>query len=412
MALIFYRLSLLVYRFGAVIMALFSPKARLFVKGRSGLMDRIKKELTNNNSPIVWFHCASLGEFEQGRPIIEKFKSEFTNHKILLTFFSPSGYEIRKNYELADYIFYLPWDSKKNAKKFLDIVNPDLALFVKYEYWHFFIKALNARTIPIISTSSILRADQIYFKSYGWFYLNILKNVTHFFAQNRATKLLLERHGISKASISGDTRFDRVAAIAKNKKELPLVQKFKGNKKVMVIGSCWPEDLDVLLPFINASDMRFIIAPHEIEGSTITKLEKECMLETIRYSNLEDATGQEDVLLIDNIGLLSSLYAYGEYAFIGGAFGAGLHNILEAATYGVPIFFGNKNYKKFNEAVELINLGGAVAVGSYTELRDQFAIFTEDTALQIAGQVNMDYVKDNTGATDKIFEYCKKLIQP
>ncbi|MEQ8575983.1 MAG: glycosyltransferase N-terminal domain-containing protein [Fulvivirga sp.] len=412
MALIFYRFSLLIYRFGATVLALFSPKARLFVKGRRRLTDKIKKKLSNNNAPIVWFHCASLGEFEQGRPIIEKFKSQFTNHKILLTFFSPSGYEVRKDYEHADYIFYLPWDSKSSARKFIDIVKPDIALFVKYEYWHFFIKTLKDRNIPIISTSSIFRPDQIYFKPYGWFYLNILKNVTYFFAQNRATKLLLEKHGVNQVSISGDTRFDRVAAIAKNKKELPQVKKFKANKKIMVVGSCWSEDIEVLLPFINASDMKFIIAPHEIEGGTISKLEKECMRKTIRYSKLEESIGDEDVLLVDNIGLLSNLYAYGEYAFVGGAFGAGLHNILEAATYGVPIFFGNKNYKKFNEAVELINLGGAVAVGSYTELQDQFAIFMEDTAIQIAGQVNMDYVKDNTGATDKIFEYCKKLIQP
>lgn len=411
MALIFYQFSLLIYRFGATILALFSPKVRLFVRGRRGLIDKIKSSLADNTSPIVWFHCASLGEFEQGRPIIEKFKSQFTNHKVVLTFFSPSGYEVRKNYEQADYIFYLPWDSKSNARKFIDIVKPEIALFVKYEYWHFFIEGLKNKNIPIISTSSIFRPDQIYFKPYGWFYLNILKNVTYFFAQNRATKLLLEKNGINQVSISGDTRFDRVASIAKNKKELPLVQKFKDEKKIMVVGSCWPEDLDVLLPFINASDMKFIIAPHEIEGSTISRLEKECMRETIRYSNLEAAIGNEDVLLVDNIGLLSSLYAYGEYAYVGGAFGAGLHNILEAATYGVPIFFGNKNYKKFNEAVELINLGGAVAVGSYTELRDQFSVFMEDTSLQIAGQVNMDYVKDNTGATEKIFEYCKELIK-
>jgi 3-deoxy-D-manno-octulosonic-acid transferase len=410
MPIFIYQISLLLYRISANVFSLFSAKARFFVKGHRHAVDKIEKAMQGNKSPIAWFHCASLGEFEQGRPIIEKFKETFPAYKILLTFFSPSGYEVMKDYDRAGFIFYLPWDTKSNARKLIEIVNPSIAIFVKYEFWHFFINELKAKQIPILSTSSIFRPDQIYFKPFGHFNLNILKNVTHFFVQNRASKTLLEKHGITQVNIAGDTRFDRVAKIVNNRKDLPLVNQFKSDKKVMVVGSCWPEDLDVLITFINASDMRFIIAPHEIEGSCIEQIQEESMKKTILYSELEQLKGDEDVLIVDNVGLLSSLYGYGEYAFVGGAFKAGLHNILEAATYGVPIFFGNRNYQKFNEAVDLINLGGAVAIGSYTELRDQFNIFTQDTSLQIAGQVNRDYVLDNTGATEKIISYCKNIL--
>ncbi len=392
-------------------MAIFSTKAKLFVAGRKNVFSLLESALKDNNQPIVWFHCASLGEFEQGRPIMERFKEAYPEYKILLTFFSPSGYEVRKNYPGADYIFYLPWDSPKNAKRLVKLVQPKIAIFIKYEYWHFYIQELKDQHIPCISVSSIFRPDQVYFKSYGHFNLNILKNISYFFVQNRASKLILERHGIENVSVAGDTRFDRVARIAQSKIDLPAVAQFKGNKKIMVIGSCWPEDLDVLLPFINASDMKFIIAPHEIEDGFIAQIQKECIRNCILYSDLDQYSGHEDVLIINNMGLLSSLYAYGEYAYIGGAFGAGLHNILEAATYGVPIFFGNKNYRKFNEAVELINLGGAVAIGSYTELKNQFEVFADEKTLAIAGQVNQDYVKDNTGATEKVMEYCKSLLE-
>jgi 3-deoxy-D-manno-octulosonic-acid transferase len=406
-----YQLSLFFYRIGAGVISLINPKAKLFIKGRRNILKRITTSLNDNTSPIAWFHCASLGEFEQGRPIIERFKSDFPTYKVFLTFFSPSGYEVRKNYEHADYIFYLPWDSKKNARKLIQIVKPSVAIFVKYEFWNFYLSELKKQSIPLLSVSSIFRPNQIYFKPFGRFNLSILKKVTHFFVQNRSSKLLLEKHGVNNVSIAGDTRFDRVSEIVKFKKELPLVAKFKDQKKIMVIGSCWPEDLEVILPFINGYDMRFIVAPHEIGNSCIKRIQKESMKETILYSNLDAIKGTEDVLLVDNVGLLSSLYAYGEYAYIGGAFGAGLHNILEAATYGIPIFFGNKNFQKFNEATDLIDLGGAVAITSYTDLMSQFNVFKEDTALQIAGQVNKDYVKDNTGATDKIISYCKEILK-
>lgn len=410
MPVLFYRLSLLLYRLAAWVISPFNQKAKLAVQGRGNILGEVRKKLQNNSNPKVWFHCASLGEFEQGRPIIERFKKEYPTYKVVLTFFSPSGFEVRKNYEHADYIFYLPWDSKKNAKKFIDSVNPQLAIFIKYEFWHFYIKELKNRKIPLISVSSIFRPNQIYFKPFSGFYLNILKNISYFFVQNRASKILLDKFGITNSEIAGDTRFDRVAEIVKHKKELCQVEKFKGSNQVMVIGSCWENDLEILMSFINSSELKFIIAPHDINGNCQKIIEKDAMRKTILYSEIEHLQGDEEILIVDNIGLLSSLYGYGEYAFVGGAFGAGLHNILEAATYGVPIFFGNKNYKKFNEAVELINLGGAVAIADETELRHQFEVFRNETALQIAGQVNKDYVNDNTGATDKIINYCSKIL--
>ena len=411
MSLLVYRLSILLFRVAVLFAAPFNAKAKLALHGRKGLLKQIKKQLHDDNASKVWFHCASLGEFEQGRPIIERFKREFPEFKILITFFSPSGYEIRKDYELADFVFYLPWDTKKNAAEFIRLLRPDIAIFVKYEFWYHYLKTLKKNNIPILSVSSIFRANQIYFKPIGKFNLNILRLITHFFVQNRASEILLKEYNINNVEIAGDTRFDRVAEIVTHARELPAVEKFKGSTKVMVIGSCWPEDLEVLMSFINESPLKFIVAPHEINGKSQKIIEKDCMKKTILYSKLSNVKGDEDVLIIDNIGLLSSLYGYGEYAYVGGAFGAGLHNILEAATYGIPIFFGNKNYKKFNEATDLIKLGGAVAINDETELREQFKTFEDDMALQIAGQVNRDYVKDNTGATDKIINYCKKILQ-
>lgn len=410
MAEAFYNLSIFLYRLGISLAAPFNNKAAQLKQGKRGLLNAIAKSLLGNEVPIAWFHCASLGEFEQGRPVIEQFRKEFPAYKILLTFFSPSGYEVRKNYEQADFIFYIPWDTKANARKFIEIVNPTVTFFIKYEFWHHFIYRLCELKKPIISVSSIFRENQIFFKSYGKFQLEILKRINHFFVQTRSSELLLKKFDIDNVTIAGDTRFDRVAKIIASKKNLPLVDKFKNGEFMMVVGSCWPEDLNVLMPIINASDMKFIIAPHEINGSTQKTIIKDSVKKVILYSEIDQLQGDEQVLVIDNIGLLSSLYGYGEYAYIGGAFGAGLHNILEAATYGIPIFFGNKNYQKFNEAVELIKLGGAVAINDETELRNQLEQFKDETALHIAGQVNRDYVKDNTGATDKVIDYCKKIL--
>ncbi len=394
------------------IIALFHPKARLFVSGRSDLFKKLKIALNENKYPLVWIHCASLGEFEQGRPIIESLKNQNPSLKILLTFFSPSGYEVRKNYSLADYIFYLPWDTAQNAKRFIQITNPSLAIFIKYEFWFNYTHQLKKNNIPIISASSIFRPDQVFFKWYGSFFRNILKKFTHFFVQTPQSIELLKKIGITQATLAGDTRFDRVFEITQHADEIEIVKKFKANEKTFIVGSLWPEDLEVLAPFINEhKHLKFILAPHEISERFITQIEQSISVKTIRYSCATESPESYSVLIIDNIGMLSKLYRYGEFAFIGGAFGKGLHNILEAACYGIPIFFGDKNYQKFQEANDLIMRGGAFAVGGYTDLKKDFELLNnKPESFLLACEVTRSYVKENLGATTKIVSFCKTIL--
>ncbi len=369
--------------------------------------------LKSNQSPIVWVHCASLGEFEQARTFIEKFKTEFPNYKILLTFFSPSGFEVRKNYDKADYIFYLPWDTRENAERFVHIVNPKIALFIKYEFWRNYIQALDSQNIPILSVSSIFRKDQIFFKSYGFIFRSTLKRIDHFFVQNDLSKKLLQTIGINNVTISGDTRFDRVNQIVSQSHDIPIVEQFKGSDNVFVVGSCWPEDLALLAPHINNSigKLKFIIAPHEIKESFIEEIKNATKAKSILYSEANDKSGEYDILIIDNIGMLSSLYRYGEYAYIGGGLGKGLHNTLEAACYGIPIFFGDKNYTKFQEAKDLIMRGGAFEVGDYAALKNKFeSMINRPENYLLACEVTKAYVEENLGATDKVINYCHQLL--
>ncbi|MBL3656483.1 3-deoxy-D-manno-octulosonic acid transferase [Fulvivirga sediminis] len=411
MGKISYRLFIFFYRVFISFAALFNKKAKLFSQGRKNLFQELSDDFKAHSGELAWFHCASLGEFEQGRPVIEAFKQEFPHFKILLTFFSPSGYEVRKDYALADYVYYLPLDTPKNARNLINITKPSIAIFVKYEYWYFYLKALKKNNIPILSVSSIFRKDQIYFKKHGSFYRHILKQVSHFFVQDYPSKELLNKISFSNVTVSGDTRFDRVVSIVNNKKEIPNIKEFKDKDQLMVIGSCWPEDFEVLVSFINEFPIKFIIAPHEIEEKFMQRIEKDAIKKVIRFSKLTQATAKEhDILIIDNVGMLSKLYAYADYAYIGGAFGAGLHNILEAATFGLPIFFGNKNYTKFKEAVDLINLGGAVAIADNNQLRFQFHQFMDERTYNIGSQVNRDYVIDHKGATDKIINHCKEIL--
>ena len=393
-----------------------NPKAQKFRKGRKDQEPILKTTFPLPSSDVlVWFHCSSLGEFEQGRPIIEALKGWKPGLKILLTFFSPSGYEVRKNYEHADYIFYLPWDTRGNAQWFAETVRPNLAIFVKYEFWYHYSQALKNRNIPLISTSTILRPEQNFFKPYGSFFRRILKNFQFFFAQNQESVDLLKGIGITSVALTGDTRFDRVNQIVKNRSENSIAFHFKNKKKVMVIGSAWPEDMAVLVPFINKhlSDLKFIIAPHEIQESFLQSIEKSVKGVTLRHSSPDVLQRgiNADVLLIDNIGLLSQLYGYGEYAFVGGAYKDGLHNILEAACFGIPIFFGDKSYRKFQEANDLIVRGGAFAIRNGAHLDSAFAKL-EDTpsAYQEACRTTQAYVQENLGATEKITEYCKKIL--
>lgn len=413
--MIVYNLSILLLRILYRLAALFNAKASTFVNGRINLFSNLEITFRHKPGSPIWVHCASLGEFEQGRPIIEALKKKDPSIKILLTFFSPSGYEVRKNYLLADYIFYLPWDTSGNAKKFIEITRPKLAIFIKYEFWYHYSKELKKQHIPLISASSIFRENQLYFKRYGKFYRSILNNFSYFFVQNKSSVDLLKQIGITHCIQVGDTRFDRVYDITRQGEEIKIAQKFKANEKTFVIGSLWSEDLKILAPFINehAHAIKFIIAPHEISESFLTEIEQALSVKSIRYSRANDRVDSYSVLLIDNIGMLSKLYRYGEFAYVGGAFGKGLHNILEAACYGIPVFFGNKKYQKFQEANDLLMRGGAFAIADYNDLKTQFELLTNhpETFL-LACEVTRVYVQENLGATDKIVSYCNKVLNP
>lgn len=407
-----YNIIIIFIQLLARVAALFNPKTRLFVKGHSSLSKRIHQALVNNQAPVIWFHCASLGEFEQGRPVIEALRKSYPTYKIFLTFFSPSGYEVRKNYTHANWVFYLPWDTAANASQLINAVKPVLAVFVKYEFWYHYTKELKKRNIPLLSISSIFRSDQLFFKSYGTFYRNILSCFTHFFVQNDESVRLLNSINIKNVTRAGDTRFDRVKALVHQTEEIEIARKFKAGQKTFVIGSCWPEDLELLLPFINeqAYQLKFIIAPHEISETFLTSIEKSLRVKSMRYSLAGDDVENCSVLLIDNVGLLGRLYRYGEFAYVGGAFGKGLHNILEPACYGIPIFFGNKRYMKFQEAVDLINRGGAFEINDYQDLKAKYELVNIPQTFLLACEVTKQYVEENLGATKKITDYCNKLL--
>ena len=413
--IILYNLVILLVRLIAKAAALFDPKARLLIQGQHKLIQKITDAFATNHSPVLWIHCASLGEFEQGRPVIEGLRKLYPSHKILLTFFSPSGYEVRKTYAQADWVFYLPWDSSKNASHFIRAVKPVLAIFVKYEFWFHYSNELKKREIPLISISSIFRKDQVFFKSYGRFYRSILTKFTYFFVQNEESLQLLKSIGIRSVTVGGDTRFDRVKSLVNQAEEIEIAKEFKAGQKTFVIGSCWAEDLEILAPFINekSSQLKFIIAPHEITETIISSIEKTLKVKCIRFSQVVDESEQASVLIIDNIGMLSRLYRYGEFAYVGGAFGKGLHNILEPACYGIPVFFGNKNYEKFREAIDLINRGGAFAVNDFQDLKVKYELINTPQTFLLACDVTQQYIEENLGATKKIFDYCaNNLIKP
>ncbi|MBN2636197.1 MAG: 3-deoxy-D-manno-octulosonic acid transferase [Prolixibacteraceae bacterium] len=383
----------------------FSEKARLFVKGRNNWEAQLQKNIEKDSS-YIWVHCASLGEFEQGRPLIEAIKKQFPEYKIVLSFYSPSGYEVRKNYPLADVVCYLPTDTKTNAEKFIQIIHPKKVFFIKYEFWYHYINELKKNNIPLYSVSAIFRSNQHFFKNSSWgkWYRKLLTNFDHLFIQNESSAELLKSINISNFTISGDTRFDRVAEIAQNAKSIPLVEKFSGNSRIIVAGSTWKPDEELLLPFINQNpDVKFIIAPHEVSITNINRLQQLLKTRCILLSKAnEKSITSFQVLIIDSIGLLSSLYQYGEIAYIGGGFGVGIHNILEAATFGLPVIFG-PNYKKFKEAVDLENLSGAFPVKNQEELIEVLnALLKEKNKQEKSSAVCKKYVTKNIGSTQVI----------
>ena len=391
----------------------FHPKAKLWVEGRNDYFVELQRKMYKNTSPIIWFHCASLGEFEQSRPLIEEIKKQYPSYNILLTFFSPSGFEIRKNYDKATYVFYLPLDTQFNARKFIRVVNPKLVFFAKYEFWHYYISELYQKKIPVISFSAIFRRDQIFFKPYGSLYRNLLSKFNKIFVQNEESINLLKEINITNTALAGDTRFDRVKAINETKKSFPLIEKFKSSKKLLVVGSSWDKDIEVLLPIINDAhkELKIIIAPHEIDEKKISSMERRINKATLRYSDIKEETvSSYDVLIINNIGLLSSLYQYADFAFVGGAFEKGLHNILEPATFGIPIFFG-PNYEKFQEAKDLIHIGSAFSVKNSEELQQTFElIYQSEERRKAIAQATQVFIDKNIGATGKIINYCKQFL--
>jgi len=388
---ILYNISIHFFVFAIHIASLFNAKAKLWIKGRKRIFQKIT-EATKNQKDIVWFHCASLGEFEQGKPIIEAYKRKYPTHKILLTFFSPSGFEIRKNYKGADWIFYLPADTKANAKRFIEIVNPIKVIFVKYEFWFNYMTECKKQNIPFYSASTIFRTEQVFFK-YKWF-AKQLQNVTLFFMQDKTSGDLLKGIGITNYTISGDSRFDSVIATTKNPQSFPLIEQFCKTKPTIICGSTWPKDEALLSQFIKEnSQYNYIIAPHELHH--ITHLQKQTNAQLFSKANAENINSN-NVLIIDSIGILSSTYQYANIAYIGGGFGAGIHNILEAVTFGLPVIFG-PNFNKFKEANELIDLKGAISISNYKELENAFNSFTN-----FDNKIAVNYITNNSGATDII----------
>lgn len=397
--LILYNIGIRIYYLLILFFSNFNKKAALWVKGR-------QKNKPNSLDQSIWFHFASLGEFEQGRPVLEQIRATHPQSKIVVTFFSPSGYEIRKNTPLADAVYYLPLDTEKNAREFLSAINPTLAIFTKYEYWYHFFNQLHKRQIPLYIISGIFGPNQVFFKWYGSLHRRMLGFVTRFFVQDDQSKQLLQTLNITNVTVSGDTRFDRVWANAENPKSLPVIAEFIDNKKTFIAGSTWPADEELLAKLVTQyPDWKFIIAPHEISEEKISALIKLLPPNSaVRHSQLATHNSQLNprILIIDNIGMLSSLYQYGDIAFIGGGFGAGIHNTLEAGAFGLPVIFG-PNYAKFKEAKDLIALGCGFSINDEASLKNVTDKLVNDQIFcDAAGMKSKAYVQDNIGATNAI----------
>ena len=404
-----YNIALKLFGLLLYIISPINVKVRQWTNGRKNIFQKIQSQLKNNEQR-VWFHAASLGEFEQGRPIIEALKLEAPNLKIVLTFFSPSGYEIQKNYAFADYVFYLPNDTKKNAKKFIELINPKYVVFIKYEFWYNYLKTLNKLNIKTYLISAIFRKNQIFFRWYGKQYSKMLSYFTYFFVQNEESKQLLNSLNYNNVEITGDTRFDRVYEISKNVKKIPKINEFCENSTVFVAGSSWKADENIFIKYINNNNkLKYIIAPHEINDNNINRIINSIKLKTIKYSIINNINIAEyQVLIIDNIGLLSSLYQYGNIAYIGGGFGSGIHNVLEAATFGLPTIFGI-NYKKYMEAVELIKKNAAFSISDYNSFEEVMNNLLSDSNKYNKSVKNAKkYVEDNRGAKDMIVNFLTK----
>jgi len=397
---------------GLKVVALFNAKIKLFVKGRKNSFPILKEKIASN-SKSIWVHVASLGEFEQGLPILERLRTKYPEHKLVLSFFSPSGYEVKKNTTVADVVVYLPMDSNSKVKRFLNLINPELAIFVKYEVWPNYLYHLKKRKIPTILVSAIFSKRQIYFKSYGRFMRKSLDTFSHFFVQDEKSKKLLESIGFNNATIGGDTRLDRVSEILKRNNQLDFMNRFKNNQLCLVAGSTWPEDEELLINHINNTKekMKFVIAPHEIKPAHIEKITSVLQKRTILYSEIGSQNLKEfDILVVDTIGLLTKIYSYANIAYVGGGFATGLHNTMEPAVFGIPIIIGPQ-FEGFKEAKDLVKEGGIIPIssqGSFNNLMSE--LLDNPISIKNIGEINSNYINSNRGAANLIMQHISKII--
>lgn len=414
----FYNTSIKAYGLALKLASGFNGKAKLWVDGRKDWEGQISSKIKSTDR-VLWVHCSSLGEFEQGRPVIEALKEKYPNHKIAVSFFSPSGYEIRKNYPGADVIFYLPLDTKANAEKLIQVLHPELLVLVKYEYWFNLITALHQKNIPTIVVSAIFRESQNFFKNDGnnWF-AQKLNLISHFFIQNQKSKILLDSIGIQQSTLAGDTRFDRVKQIVHQNNQLDFMDQFKGDSKLIVVGSSWTKDEELFLTLINEKlnlDWKILFAPHNLHDKEIESFIAKLNVSVVKFSDLESTSNENlkkaKVFILNTIGILSKVYAYADITYIGGGFGAGIHNTLEAVTYGNPVVFGPK-YKKFQEAVDLIEVGGGFSIANQQEfdaIMDRLII--DENFRKSAGQNAGDFVQKSPNATAMIMDYVNEVIR-
>lgn len=394
-----YNLGIRLYYLVALVLSLFNKKAKLWINGR-------RQEIIEIEGRSVWFHCASLGEFEQARPLLEYIKTNYPEYKIVLSFYSPSGFEVRKNYEIADLICYLPIDTAKNAKDFIEKIKPEMVFFIKYEFWYHFLNELDKKQIPTYLVSGIFRENQIFFKSYGLFFKEMLGKFNHLFVQDEASLKLLQSIGISKVSQANDTRFDRVLAIKNQAKDFELIAKFVSEKKCIVLGSSWLEDEKLFAQLKNISDYKLIIAPHNVTPKRISEIQ-ELFSDNVLFSELNKENFSKKYLIINNIGMLSSIYKYGQMAYIGGGFGVSIHNILEAAVYGIPVLFGPAHHK-MKEASDLIICGGGFEVNDLKSLENTLEKLKNEAFLTKSSKGSDEYVQENSGGTEKVIQFLKK----
>ncbi|MBM6498951.1 3-deoxy-D-manno-octulosonic acid transferase [Flavobacterium macrobrachii] len=406
--LFLYSIVTQIVQFSLPLFGFFSPKMKLFVNGRKTVFETLEQKI-NSSDKTIWFHAASLGEYEQGLPVMEKIKAKFPNHKIVVTFFSPSGYEVRKNNTIADATVYLPLDTKSNAKKFLKLVHPEMVFFIKYEFWPNYLNELKKTNVTTYLISGIFRENQAFFKWYGGFYRKALKTFDYFFVQNESSKKLLQSLGFQNVKISGDTRFDRVVAILERDNSLDFIANFKDNKTTIVIGSSWPKDEELLINYINQSseEIKFIIAPHNIKEEQISNLKSQITKKTVLFSEKNNLDlSNFNVFIIDTIGILTKIYSYADIAYVGGGFGnPGVHNLLEPATFGIPIIVG-PNYSHFAEATALVHQEGCISINNQNELNEAFdnLISNEDIRHE-KGHICETFVQMNKGATVVILKH-------